>query len=296
VAGWTRDDVREACLSVAATGCLFGHPPQDDPDAFAARIDRPFVDSGGERVLLRDWGLVTAHFARSAAGPPWRWWALDVRPRLPEPLVWDELAAELAARGFGAEAAVPDPGGDLVVHRLPASGATARSAGPDGLGTVLRAGQLYDVAVNRDPLPMPARERWAPLRDVLRALAPQGPAAWAAWLDDAAPDWAALLLALRMLHADQPARDGEWAAFGVWLLDQAQLRRVWPPWEWAYRRARFVADHPGVVPADEVAADCLDAIPMPPESATAVVDWRRARPGNVRLARMTRALLPFAAV
>jgi hypothetical protein len=297
VGDWSRDDVREVFLSVAAAGGPFGVPLETGLDAVTDVLDRPFEDDLDEigLSLRRDWGFVVGFYSRDSLEAPWQWWGLDVRAhRLHDKLIWDELAGELTAHGYPVLPAVPDPGGDLVMHELPAAATTARKGGPEGLGTVLTEGQVYDVTVHRGPLLSPASKRWSHLRNVIRKLAPQGPDTWTAWLDEAAPDWEALLGALGKLHADQPARDDEWAAFGVWLLDEAQRRQVWPPWEWAYHRAVFVAGHPGIVPADEVAASCLEFAPTPPEVAAATVDWRRTRPRDVRHARLTRALLAFA--
>jgi hypothetical protein len=293
VGDWSRDDVREACLSVAAAGCPFGIAPDGDATAFADRLARPYEDAVGERglSLRRDWGPIVSNYARPDTGDPWEWWALEVRPRPPrEQQEWRDLAAELAGFGFEPGPPVPDPGGDLLRYEL---AATVRVAGPAGLGSGWAPGHVYDVAVRPDPLPAPARDRWSPMRGVLRRLGPRGPRAWTEWADDAEPDHAALLVALRVLHVDEPARDAEWAAFGAWLLERARRRRVWPPAEHAYRLARFAADHPAAFAGADVARTCRAALPMPPDEARADVDWRRTTPEDVRYARLTRALLRY---
>jgi hypothetical protein len=293
VTDWTRDQAREVCLEVLATASVCGVPLEAGADVLADAIGRPFTQEyyAEGRSMTRDWGLLRAYYHRPGPGTPWACHTLTVYVhRLGKPFRWRRIPAELQAHGF-TTADVPSRDTDLQEIGVPASGAVARVTATDYYQP---AGRVLDISAGRSPFLDPVvADRRGELRNRLRETAGAGPSAWTGL---ATVDPAAWLGALRKLHADEPARDEQWTALSLWLLDRAREARVWPVEEWTYRWARYVADRPGVAAPGEVTRACLAALPMDVAEARALpAGWREVGPDAARRARVTRALLRLAA-
>ncbi|WP_430788715.1 hypothetical protein [Actinoplanes sp. G11-F43] len=274
---WSRAEAIEVCLEAMATGRVHGFSPNHDPDYLA--MNSSFTQSGlGRGSMVRDWGLFEAHFVSGRC----ECFVVQAH-RMRKPPRWKKLRDQIEPYGVEPVAHLQVPGSEY--FRVLASDSQ--------ICVDTESGRIMKISVAaRPPLPGPVR----PLPPGIRAAALRQRETWDGWLDRLPPDrWAGCLARMSYLHTMEPARRETWTAFGLWVLDRA--RAVWPADEWAWRWSDFVLDRPGSVPAGEIAAACLAALPMSRvEAAELPRDWRARTTEEIRLSRMTLALIRNAAL
>jgi hypothetical protein len=290
----------ELALELLATGRVRGVSPDHDPARLEAAIGSPdserILDTG--LALIRDYGLLEAHYSRASPQAPWRGDRFMAGLRwLKKPLKWKILGPELRRLGYDViRRPRPDLGADY--YEVTESSSTASIF--KGNESSRLWGHLYSVHSTAEPQMPESTPDFNAVHRTVYAATGQDSSSWPGWLAQhggADPD--RLRTAERTVYVvlrEHPSRAVEGVAFHAYLLDQAAA--VWPADEWAYRFARFAAEHrdlPGVPTADTVASHCLAALPMDrPAAARLPTDWRVIAPTDVRASKMTHALLRYA--
>ncbi|NMO51356.1 hypothetical protein HH310_09160 [Actinoplanes sp. TBRC 11911] len=301
---WPPDVVTEVCLEAMATGCVQGIPLEAGPEDLPERLGAPDPDGHGRlfeqrywnagHSMTRDWNLLRAFYYRDDLRDPWSCHEIVIEPpRLDDyPPKWSTLAAELRRHGYRYST---EDDLDFDLHTVTASWVRVRVAGKHQHRP--RPGRLFHIEI-RSMLMNPIPKRlWGPLRNEMRALGKADTRTWRTWQARHATtttEFEAVFEALFILYGGEPARDEEWTALSLWFLDQA--RAVFRPEDWTYHWAKFQRRWPALISPAEVTRTCLAALPMTLAEACALpTTWRDVSPDDARRARMTRALLAFAA-
>jgi hypothetical protein len=295
-----REAAIELALELLATGRVRGVPPDHDPARLKAAIGSPdserTLDAGF--AIVRDFGLLETHYSRASPQLPWRGHLFMGQLRLlKKPLKWKVLGPELRRLGYDV---IRRPGPDLGADYYEVTESSSTALIFKGNASSRLWGHIYSVSSAAEPR-MPANTHdFNAVHRTVYAATGQDSSSWPGWLaQHGGPDPNQLRTAERAVYVvlrEHPSRAVEGVAFHAYLLDQAAP--IWPADEWAYRFARFAAEHrdlPGVPTADTVASRCLAALPMDRSAAARLpTDWRAIAPADVRASKMTRALLRYA--